>query len=732
MSFVAVPASPSRHPHRTARLVALLPATLLPATLLAVLAGCTPAESSEEPKTRTYTFKAFSGVSMGAIGAAFNTGFGDNHEKVDALAVLGGPMDVGFFIGGMERSQLGGFCPLSELERVAAEDAENGTQQLNDPQALAHCSGPVPAGIGYEVEQHYNGWYYEASGGDFDRNMYLQLFLDLSLAMGNPFYWNPESPLFPVSGITREQLTSKLCEEPVVVKGFFNKEYNPDGKYDVITFCDGEAPSVLFCNDEERTLVDYCSDLSPDQFCASLGATVAEARRDDKNTRDVWYRQRGKFDPCYRHTTPSAFGLALDINGNGRRDYHEPLLINGRERFEDTGADGCPDAREDGKGGCCAAGVTGCATAGVADPNGDNFHFDDNPLGTENNRLWDPGEPYEDTGLDGVAGTGDFGEGNGRYDLGPNFQRFLDHDFRQRYLAMTEAQRRSIDFYADGGVHDIFNFGLSADHVHSAMRALSPNDSFRYHSFFDLPKLPGTATGKSYSPDDIDFERMGRNVFVRYGNPDATPAQRWAGDGGHVGTPAELIGRFLTFIRWMGARWDVVLGEPDMTVELARRGVETYFSEVLGANRSFGLALPPGYDEFPERRYPVLFIGHGYGMSIHDMVDMSLLFNELMSTGRLREMIIVYPSGRCCYENPADGHRDCRDADDDGVPFTQPNPAKARPAYVSECVRGNFYVNRQGYFTGDETRYGDAIFELMDHVDANYRTLEPRTVTLPE
>lgn len=723
MSFAANPV-PARSKPLHASFAAML--------LVAFVTACTPAEKREEPMTRTYTFKALAGVSMGAIGASFNAGFGDNHEKIDALAALGGPVDVGYFLGGLERSQLGGFCPLSELERVAAEDAENGTNLLNDPTALTHCSGPVPGGVAYEVEQHFNGWYYEASGGDFNRDMYLDLFVDLSLAMGNPFYWNPKSPVFPTPELSREAVTSALCDEPLVLKNFYNKEYNPTGEYDVITFCDGEASSVLFCTNEDRTPVDYCSDLSPSQFCATLGATVASARRDDANTRDIWFARRGKFDPCYTHTEPLALGVAVDINGNGRRDYNEPILINSRERYEDVGADGCPDEREDGKGGCCEAGVTNCATNGQADPNGDNFHLDDNPMGTENNRLWDEGEPFEDHGLDGVAGTGDFGEGNGRYDVGPNFQRFLDHDFRRRYLAMTEQERRSIDFYADGGIRDIFNFGLSADHLHSAMRVLSPEDSFRFHSFLDLPLLPGASHGRGYSADKIDFTKVGRNVFIRYGEEDATLEQQWAGDGGHVGTTSQLIGRFLTYILWQGARWDVVLGEPDVSMAEARQGVETYFSEVLGAQRSFGLALPPGYDENTDRRYPVLFLGHGYGMGLDDMLGMSLLFNELMSTGRLREMIVVYPSGRCCYENPLDGKRDCRDRDDDGVSFTQPNANLSRPAYVSECLRGNFYVNRQGYFTGDETRYGDAIFELMDHIDANYRTLPPLTVELSD
>jgi hypothetical protein len=38
---------------------------------------------------------------------------------------------------------------------------------------------------------------------------------------------------------------------------------------------------------------------------------------------------------------------------------------------------------------------------------------------------------------------------------------------------------------------------------------------------------------------------------------------------------------------------------------------------------------------------------------------------------------------------------------------------------VRECARGSFYLDRPG------AAYGQAVFELMDVVDANFRTLSP-------
>ncbi|MBW4630497.1 MAG: esterase family protein [Iphinoe sp. HA4291-MV1] len=39
--------------------------------------------------------------------------------------------------------------------------------------------------------------------------------------------------------------------------------------------------------------------------------------------------------------------------------------------------------------------------------------------------------------------------------------------------------------------------------------------------------------------------------------------------------------------------------------------IETYNSQVMGGSRTYGVALPPGYDQNPNQRYPVIFLLHG-------------------------------------------------------------------------------------------------------------------------
>ena len=129
--------------------------------------------------------------------------------------------------------------------------------------------------------------------------------IGLTMAYGN-FTSRPseDSPYLPV-GISLEDFqstpTSERCvdPEPIAPELSYNAEYNPEGLYPVIPYCDSDG----------KTDPD-----APDS---------------------------ADFDPAYDHTKPVDIILAVDIDGDGERDYGEPLFLNTSERFEDVGADGC-------------------------------------------------------------------------------------------------------------------------------------------------------------------------------------------------------------------------------------------------------------------------------------------------------------------------------------------------------------------------------------------------------
>src|SRR5262249_6852137 len=63
--------------------------------------------------------------------------------------------------------------------------------------------------------------------------------------------------------------------------------------------------------------------------------------------------------------------------------------------------------------------------------------FDD----ANGNGVFDPGETFSDVGLDGVAGTGDFGEGNGMFDVDPDRAHWLAADPESTLCGQAPAQR---------------------------------------------------------------------------------------------------------------------------------------------------------------------------------------------------------------------------------------------------------------------------------------------------
>ncbi|MBU6283351.1 hypothetical protein KGQ64_13995, partial [bacterium] len=118
-----------------------------------------------------------------------------------------------------------------------------------------------------------------------------------------------------------------------------------------------------------------------------------------------------------------------------------------------------------------ANGATGVDVGGrrLADLDGDrvydvgdglvrNFHepFDDR----DGDGEYEPGdgEGFTDTGLDGVPGSGDFGEGNGAFDRDPDVARWLAADPATRLRARSAGQVASQRFYLDVGRDDEFGF----------------------------------------------------------------------------------------------------------------------------------------------------------------------------------------------------------------------------------------------------------------------------------
>ncbi|MBI2388530.1 MAG: hypothetical protein HYV09_02835 [Deltaproteobacteria bacterium] len=625
-------------------------------------------------KKRKLTHRAVFGFSMGGIGSSM---FGMNHhDQFDLVVPLGGPMDAAHFLNYSLEYHFGGFC-----ERKAG-----------DPVPTTPCKASV--GKPREMYQHvqwFEDWWHQrgvdGTGGTFGRDQMVNIFRDVSSAWGDPAFANPTNPHVAM-GITDPKPLNEdaadYCGDPakatVAEKGFYDRKYNPDGSLPVIKFCDG-------------------------------------ARQPEGP---------GKWAPGGKR--PLEMVLAVDYNKNGQRDEGEPVIVQPFEPFSDFGKDGKASKDE-----------AGYDAVDNPDPAGDDYDPQYNPLGTEKNGLWEAGEPFEDIGLDGVkCPTGetckyDVGEGNGKFDLSAGLSTFFKRDGRMQIQGhplsadpdggkWTDDALDQLDFYSDGGIRDIFNWGTVGYHYMGAFGARN-RPSVYFNEWVHLPNVEVKKENCSLSnlndcfdPKEVDWSALPKSVYLRYGDIDAN--NRWIekGDGQHVGYADQVFRRVQTGLFYIGSRWPDAdrryfedpptqdglppcVGESSCTYE---------YKDSTGRAGPVTVLLPPGYrsDAAKDLRYPVVYFLHGYGQSPEDLQAFVLLVSPMMGQGlssratRLQKMIMVFVDGRC------------REGS------TEP-----------ECVRGTFYVDS----VRDKGPKMDKYFQdLMKHIDEKYRTLGPTEIEVTE
>ena len=619
-----------------------------------------------QPGQRCFTYRALGGVSMGG-GSAARIAF-HYPELFDAVGVMGTPFsDFDYFYNMLATNHLDGFCPREQILQLLADNPGN-PDILDDPNAAGVWCGQHGANIPgdlaepdtqcYMFRSDFNHWYRgpdAGRGGGFKRPSLLEIIQDIMSTYGNVIYHNPDSPYMPpgvpdtmrvppsLNGSAKNDRRSQICSNPVVLEGVKHLEWNPDGTYPLITFCD----------------------------CSTCDGDYIPGRAD----------------------MPAEVMLAVDYNRNGRRDYAEPVVWMGHERFQDVGVDGK-------------------ATGEMGDDPMDDYDYLNNPAGTENNLRHDEGEPFDDNGLDGVPNTGDYGEGDGLYTMTPALERALADSPTRWFNAMEDAMVQRLDVWMDAGIRDFINSAQITNQLFGAIKAREA-DTRMYRDFSGLAQLP---LGFQYQFTDVDFSAssIGRNAYTLYGNPGICPgSDDNLGDGNHVGPANQVIQRLLTLFAFVDARMpggdrsyinssSAADDHPDGFSAHLR--LETYASAALGHAQEFGLVLPPGYfyPENADKRYPVIYFLHGQGQSAQDMIASGAIFMGYMHQSSLpnvfdrsdlQKFILIFADG------------ECQESNDD-------------------CHTGNFYSDFVGP-TGNGPQYEQAFLELMRHVDVTYRTRMP-------
>lgn len=611
---------------------------------------------------RHYTFRALAGVSMGGLGSSIN--FWRHPERYDAVGVMGadpGP-DLTYSLGMIHDYFLAGFC----------------TADVDGPAKVGMLCPPTRPLLTDQGERMstFESFLYEPGDGvglTLSRSLYVRANRDLARALGNGAGYNPDSlylpPGVPASYLQEDDATA--CANPIVLKKFYDRRYNPDGSHDVITFCDG--------NDS-----------------AANGL--------------------GKFDPSVAANDPVQILLAVDLNGNGKRDSGEPVIVQGNEPFSDVGTDGLADKDE-----------PGYDPVTNPDPDGDDYHYLWNPTGTENNWRYDQGEPFEDVGIDGVpASVGgcpaqsgvpncyDYGEGNGVFDYVPGQLRWRQHDPRTNLEALSPSDLERVDTWYDAGIRDFFNAQVSTN---SLMGALGAKGQV-VRAWDGFPALLGMAqsTENMWDVNKVDWKNVGRHVYVRYGDPDLSEDVIEAtGDGRHVGSAAQAIHRAQSLLFYLASRWpdgDTAIAP----VDSANSHITGMFNGSDGRNSPYTVILPPGYNQ-PEnasKRYPVLYFMHGYGMDPEGIASLSLIAQNAMvddrqpDDRRMQKFIMVLVDAKC---------RPGGDVANGPLPTTG-----------DLCEEGTFYTDHPEGTAQAESE----LIELEDFIDQNYRTKAPADVEVTE
>jgi len=127
--------------------------------------------------------------------------------------------------------------------------------------------------------------------------------------------------------------------------------------------------------------------------------------------------------------------------------------------------------------------------------------------------------------------------------------------------------------------------------------------------------------------------------------------------------------------------------------------VHEYRSRSLGKRRALHVYTPPGYDDDPGRRYPVLYLLHGSGDNDATWTVFGrahLITDNLLAQGKAKPMVIVMPDGHAAPPQPRGGPAEGRsrnsaaferDLLEDVMPFVEAN-YRVRSDPASRAIAG--------------------------------------------
>jgi hypothetical protein len=298
------------------------------------------------------------------------------------------------------------------------------------------------------------------------------------------------------------------------------------------------------------------------------------------------------------------------------------------------------------------------------------------------NGVWDPGEPFDDVGVDGVAGTDDYGENNGQFDWNPRVARWLEID------PATLAGTADLD--------------LTPGYQNSVYLELLNDDPWGYNA--QMEALAITLDQRLAAATEGEDEFCIANRMEQYYEPacdvPALTKPFWLAekyalfrlpgrslDMWSDGQTALRTGRFSQALRFISLRMPNGLDDSPKE-DQARWQVREFYSEALQEYVRFGVGFPAGYfDRVSDwKSFPVVYIFHGRDSDLNDWGDILARQGDLARRLLAKQALLIV----------ADGTR-----------------------AAIELGGYQHYVNQAATEFGG--RFGDAVEELIDYVEQNFR-----------
>lgn len=354
----------------------------------------------------------------------------------------------------------------------------------------------------------------------------------------------------------------------------------------------------------------------------------AEIQRDDR------------FDEFTPPDDPRGFLDGGDENEDGLRQVGEEpafpvdVLLLASESLPGI----APDAEPQEIGGRSIADLNGDDVFDVGD--GLIVNVSEPITGGDDDLIFEPdaGEDFEDVGLDGVAGTGDFGEGNGEFDYDPDRAHWLEEDPLTRLASRTADEISEQKIYMDVGTEDPFEFESHYEAVVDVLR--DRGLEVLVQDGFD---------GSCANPPEYGAPY----VLVRY-------------EGGHIGIPSaddvtdsllegDVCGglliweRLLSLLGFLDEQFPEGFSGPagiDIDGDIITRDI---VSPALGSagnevSRRVVIYRPPAFHNTDDD-FPIVYFLGGYGQAPGDYERIEILLDLLINTGQLDNMYFVFIEG---------------------------------------------------------------------------------------